>query len=117
MEAKLSCAVYNRGSLCFLLHWKEPVGGGEFFCSYLFIKYFLEMPWPPHSPDITPIDFSVWGCVKDKVYLTYIQNIEELRHKIIAAFQAIDHHLNITWKEPDYRLQASRAINDEHLAL
>lgn len=62
--------------------------GGTFFCSYYFIQYYLEIPWPPHSLDITPIDFSVWDCVKDKVYLTNIQNIEELRPKLIAQFQA-----------------------------
>ena len=24
--------------------------------------------WPPHSPDITPLDFFLWGYVKDTVY-------------------------------------------------
>jgi hypothetical protein len=28
-------------------------------------------PWPPRSPDITPLDFFLWGYVKDKVYSTY----------------------------------------------
>jgi hypothetical protein len=25
------------------------------------------IPWPPHSPDITPLDFFLWGHVKDIV--------------------------------------------------
>ena len=27
-----------------------------------------EMEWPPRSPDLTPMDFAVWGIVKEKVY-------------------------------------------------
>jgi hypothetical protein len=25
--------------------------------------------WPPRSPDLTPLDFRIWGFVKDKVYV------------------------------------------------
>ena len=27
------------------------------------------LPWPPHSPDLTPCDFFLWGFVKDSVYV------------------------------------------------
>jgi hypothetical protein len=26
------------------------------------------IPWPPRSPDITPMDFFLWGYVKDRVF-------------------------------------------------
>jgi hypothetical protein len=26
------------------------------------------IPWPPHSPDLTPWDFLFWGYMKDNVY-------------------------------------------------
>ena len=26
--------------------------------------------WPPRSPDLTPLDFFLWGFVKEKVYYT-----------------------------------------------
>jgi hypothetical protein len=26
--------------------------------------------WPPRSPDLTPMDFVLWGFVKDNVYVT-----------------------------------------------
>jgi hypothetical protein len=29
-------------------------------------------PWPLRSPDITPVDFFLWGYVKDKVFSTPI---------------------------------------------
>ena len=25
-------------------------------------------PWAPHSPDLTPLDFMLWGYLKSKVY-------------------------------------------------
>jgi hypothetical protein len=28
------------------------------------------IPWPPHSPDIIPLDFFFWGYVKDEVFFT-----------------------------------------------
>lgn len=35
--------------------------------------------WPPHSTDITPIDFlSIWGYVKERVYAKQVPDIEEL---------------------------------------
>lgn len=42
--------------------------------------------WPPRSPDLTPMDFSVWGIIKDLVYATKPQNIQDLRQKIEEAF-------------------------------
>jgi hypothetical protein len=28
------------------------------------------IPWSPRSPDITPLDFFLWGYIKDIVYKT-----------------------------------------------
>jgi len=38
--------------------------------------------WPPRSPDLTPLDFFVWGFLRQKVYDTLPQNMEELKNKI-----------------------------------
>lgn len=76
------------------------------------------IPWPPRSPDITPMDFSVWGFVKDTVYKTKVNNIAELRQKIIEAFQTIDpYQLQNTWRELEYRLETLRATNGEHIEI
>ncbi|KAJ8933896.1 hypothetical protein NQ318_001689 [Aromia moschata] len=32
--------------------------------------------WPPRSPDITPLDFFLWGRIKNKVYATRPQTQE-----------------------------------------
>ena len=34
--------------------------------------------WPPHSPDLTPMDYFIWGEMKCLVYVTPIDTPEEL---------------------------------------
>lgn len=48
------------------------------------------IPWPPRSPDITPMDFSVWGTIKDRVRQTRPENIHQLKATIIQEFQKLD---------------------------
>ena len=37
---------------------------------------------PPRSPDLTPLDFYLWGTLKNAVYSTKPQSLEELRDQI-----------------------------------
>ncbi|XP_026320368.1 uncharacterized protein LOC113230565 [Hyposmocoma kahamanoa] len=41
--------------------------------------------WPPRSPDLNPLDFFYWGFIKSKVYAKPIENLAELRNKIVEA--------------------------------
>jgi hypothetical protein len=34
--------------------------------------------WPPRSPDLTTLDFYLWGYIKQTVYSETINNIEQL---------------------------------------
>lgn len=45
--------------------------------------------WPPRSPDLTPLDFFLWGAVKGKVDTEAPTTIEDMRERIIQAFQGI----------------------------
>lgn len=40
------------------------------------------MRWPARSPDLNPLDFFLWGCLKGFVYNTQPQNIEDLKNRI-----------------------------------
>ena len=46
-------------------------------------------PWPPRSPDITPLYFVLWGYVKDKVFSTPVPDITNLKARITDAFATI----------------------------
>lgn len=50
--------------------------------------------WPARSPDLTPLDFFLWGKVKDLVYgaenLPYA-TLDQLRRKIVKVFDELNH--------------------------
>ena len=76
----------------------------------------LDFPWPPRSPDTTPLDFFLWGYVKDIVYPTKVRDMTDLRQRISNAIAAIDEAmLQRTWQEIEYRLDVLRATNGAHI--
>lgn len=46
--------------------------------------------WPPRSPDLNPLDYFYWGCIKEKVYSQTVATIEELRGRIQEAARKIE---------------------------
>lgn len=55
------------------------------------ISQHAEIPWPPRSCDLTPLDFFLWGYIKDKVYVNHPRTIQELKtniRRVIAAIPA-----------------------------
>ena len=48
--------------------------------------------WPARSPDLTPLDFFLWGYLKSKVYATPPQNIAELRRRITEEINLLRHN-------------------------
>ena len=46
-------------------------------------------PWPPRSPDITPLTSFYRGYVKDKVFSTPVPDITNLKARITDAFATI----------------------------
>lgn len=48
------------------------------------------MLWPPRSPDLTPLDFYLWGRIKALVYGTPIANLNCLRQHMVEAFNILD---------------------------
>lgn len=46
--------------------------------------------WPARSPDLTPLDFYVWGRIKNLVYSSPLRNKDDLRDRIIEAFNSLD---------------------------
>ena len=65
-----------------------------------FCKYFR-----PRSPDVTPLDFFLWGYVKTKVFTEEIADIEELKTRITHAVAFVTPQMLLnTWKEFEKRL-------------
>jgi hypothetical protein len=74
------------------------------------------MPWPPRSPDITPLDFFLWGYVKSSVFRTPVNGLDDLKTRIRNAISAIPADmLHRTWQEFEYRLDVLRATKGAHI--
>ncbi|EFN76728.1 hypothetical protein EAI_17569, partial [Harpegnathos saltator] len=44
---------------------------------------------PLCSPDLTPLDFLLWGYLKSKVYVTKPQDLNDLRGRITREIELI----------------------------
>lgn len=45
--------------------------------------------WPPRSPDLTPLDYFMWGYLKQKVYANKPRTLLQLKHNIRTEMAAI----------------------------
>ncbi|KFM73496.1 hypothetical protein X975_18609, partial [Stegodyphus mimosarum] len=68
------------------------------------------VPWPPRSPDITPLDIFLWGFVKDKVYRRRVSNMDDVKARVTTSIASVDADmLTSTWREIEHRLDILRA--------
>lgn len=75
------------------------------------------VPWPPRSPDLTPLDFFLWGHVKSIVYRTPVDTVAELRARIVAAFERVRTTPGIFQRVQESMLQRCRIcmeVNGHH---
>ena len=47
------------------------------------------LEWAARSPDLTPLDFYLWGYVKQKVYTNYHNDLDELHTSITNVIHSI----------------------------
>ena len=59
--------------------------------------------WPPRSPDLTPLDYYLWGHMKTLVYETKVDSRAALRHRIFAVAEHIHNH-------PDNTVSATQSL-------
>jgi len=63
-----------------------------------------------------PLDFFLWGYVKDKEFSTPVPDITNLKARITDAFATItEDMLENTRRETDYRLDLLRATQGAHV--
>lgn len=46
--------------------------------------------WPPNSPDLNPVDYSIWSVLQEKVYSSRISNVDELKTRVIDEWARFD---------------------------
>lgn len=71
--------------------------------------------WPARSPDLTPLDYFLWGYLKGKVYTTKPQNLDELRARIIHEMDIIPQEMYQRATEAFYtRLAHCQTVEGQH---
>ncbi|GBN84394.1 hypothetical protein AVEN_142057-1 [Araneus ventricosus] len=53
------------------------------------IGYGGSVECPPRSPDLNPLDFFLWGYIKQRVYATPSLTLQELRNRITDACASV----------------------------
>lgn len=73
------------------------------------------LEWPARSPDLTPLDFFLWGYLKTMVYKTPLHDIQDLRHRITDTCRQINKETftNVR-QEFENRLYFCLATNGKH---
>lgn len=69
--------------------------------------------WPPRSPDLTPLDFYVWGRAKEIVYDEEIVSIDHLKQKIELAFAKIREEISLNVTTSEIHSRYSKCIDAE----
>ena len=46
--------------------------------------------WTPQSPDLNPLDYGVWSVLQDDVQADSHPNLESLKARIVAAWEALE---------------------------
>ena len=52
----------------------------------------VSIDWAPRSPDLNPMDFFLWGTMKDRVYAENPKTMQQLRNSITQQFNEINNN-------------------------
>ena len=47
--------------------------------------------WPPNSPDLNPVHYSIWGMLLERVYRSRIHHVKELKERLLREWRLLDH--------------------------
>ena len=102
---KLTVRAYLNGNL--LRRWIGHASGEEN----------VMLKWPPHSPDLAPCDFFLWGYVKALVLCPPLPaNVNKLKQRITIAMETVTQGmLHFVWEELDHRLYACQLTGSAHI--
>jgi len=52
--------------------------------------------WPPNSPDLNPVDYSIWGILQHRVYRSQIHDAKELKERLLSEWRLLDHTIIVS---------------------
>src|SRR6218665_517820 len=71
--------------------------------------------WPPTSPDLNPVDYSIWSVLQEKVYRSRIANVDELKTRLIDEWARFDQSIvDVAIDQCRRRLSACVRVSGAH---
>uniref|UniRef100_A0A915D155 Vacuolar protein sorting-associated protein 54 n=1 Tax=Ditylenchus dipsaci TaxID=166011 RepID=A0A915D155_9BILA len=55
-----------------------------------FSELYRQNEWPPRSPDLNPLDFSIWSILEDRVCIKPHSNLESLKRALLVEWDKIE---------------------------
>jgi len=49
--------------------------------------------WPPNSPDMSPVDYKVWGVMQQTVYECRMNSVDELKLRLIDVWNSLQQNV------------------------
>lgn len=72
--------------------------------------------WPPRSPDLTPLDFFLWGYVKNYAFSVEIQSLSYMKERIKQAIEAVSiETFEKVWKNINTRINHIIWVSRGHI--
>jgi hypothetical protein len=59
-------------------------------CGELFPRFWGKKDWPPNSPDLNPMDYSVWGILEEKISRKSYATLDQLKYALRKAWDEIE---------------------------
>ena len=47
--------------------------------------------WPPSSPDLNPVDYSIWSILQERFCHSRIHDVKELKERLLIEWMLLDH--------------------------
>jgi len=67
--------------------------------------------WPPNSPELNPVDYTMWSVLQERVYRTKISDVDELKRDINSEWAALSHTV-IERAVGEWRQQLRACVRD-----
>ena len=75
-------------------------------------------PWQSRSLAITPLDFFLWGYIKDRVNASPVSDCDELKSRIQSAVCTVtEDMLQNTWRKVEYCLDILPDTKGAHVEI
>ncbi|KAM8719039.1 hypothetical protein ACLKA7_011702 [Drosophila subpalustris] len=59
------------------------------WCKTLFPDFISSVEWPPYSPDLNPMDYSVWSILEARSYAKPHKSLEALKQSLLLEWDRL----------------------------